>query len=82
MKKVKISDLTQLELQIIERIKNVDNPQYFFMSEILTGSKEQNKVLRGAISSLVKKMVLDVNNDDGGLVSVYAKNLFPDCFFD
>lgn len=78
---IKLSDLTTLEQTIINKIKNVDNPSYFFLSEILSGSKEENKVLRGAVSSLVKKGILDINTEDGGLVSVFADYLFPENFF-
>jgi len=75
------NDLTALELEVINCIKHVDNPSYFFLSEILSYDKGKNKILRGAISSLVKKGVLDINKEEGGLVSVYADHLFPVDFF-
>jgi hypothetical protein len=78
---ITVNDLTTLELEIINAIKHVDNPSYFFLSEILSADKEKNKILRGAVSSLVKKGVLDINTEDGGLVSVFADHLFPTDFF-
>lgn len=69
---------TELEQQIIDNIKKVDTPNYFFVSDILTSNTKQ---MRGAIASLVKKGVLDINTQDGGLVSVLDRSDFPEGFF-
>ena len=75
------ANLTNLEKQIIDNIKKVDNPQYFFVNEIVIGNTKQ---LRGAVASLVKKNILMIDDDKNskGLISVLDKSLFEDGFFD
>lgn len=75
---VKNYNFTDLELNVIKNIKNLDNPSYFFVDEIMDDVKRD----RGVISSLVKKGVLYVDTDFDGLVSVFARELFTDGFFD
>ncbi len=66
--------LTDLEQQVINAIRNQDNPEYFFASEILekTGN---SKAIRGAMASLVKKGIIDINNDFDGFVSILDDGL-------
>lgn len=74
---IKIEDLTSLEVEVIESIKRLDNPGYFFLEV----SSAEPKKLRGAMASLDKKEVIDINTDFDGLVTVLATNLFPENFF-
>lgn len=72
--------LTALELKVIEAISKVDNPEYFFSDEILESCDLNPKQARGAMASLVKKGIIDINNDFDGLVSIFETDYFPESF--
>jgi len=64
-----IVEITELESQVIDALESVDNPEYFFIDEISTNIPQ--KQLRGVLSSLVKKYLIDINTKEGGLVSIF-----------
>ena len=67
-------ELTDLEVKIVEWIKAqlADGIDQIFGEDIEYGTGIDNKVARGALSSLVKKGAIDVNTEDGGLISLFV----------
>lgn len=71
-------NLTDLEKQIITSIRQMikDGNELVYIGDL----GENTKQLRGAMASLVKKGLIDVNNEDGGLISLFeseASQIFP-----
>ena len=72
--------LTVLEKKVIENLKYADcYPENVFIQSLFDGEID-NKVLRGVLSSLVKKNIIDIETsndwDSKGLVSFMDKNIF------
>jgi hypothetical protein len=67
---------TEKEKQVLQACLEIQKDGIFC---IYTGDIEQyscidSKILRGVLSSLVKKNALDVNTEDGGLISIFDDN--------
>jgi len=67
---------TEKELAVMEEIKELfEYSDYNFASELSTFD---TKILRGVLSSLVKKGAIDINVEDGGLLTIFDDNFIPE----
>ena len=71
---------TDLEQDILNEIiqEHQDGNSYLFAIDIID-RLGNTKVYRGALASLVKKGVIDVNVEEGGLLSVFDDNIRIQC---
>ncbi len=66
------TEFTELEQQVIDACKQMynDGNELIYIGDIGGNTKQ----LRGAIASLVKKGVIDVNTEDGGLITLFSEH--------
>ncbi len=66
-----LQNLTENEQKIVSWINQEieDGNTLIYACDAEYGSGLDNKIARGVISSLVKKGLIDVNKQDGGLIS-------------
>tara|TARA_R110002096_G_scaffold256324_1_gene449580 strand:- start:307 stop:570 length:264 start_codon:yes stop_codon:yes gene_type:complete len=72
---------TELEQKVIDCIIDLHNEgDYHFADEILDWLGNE-KSIRGALGSLVKKGIIDINRDDedSGLLSVFDSSIRAQC---
>jgi DNA polymerase III alpha subunit len=71
---------TKLEQEILDEIiqDHQDGNSYLFAIDIIDRLGD-TKIYRGALASLVKKGVIDVDVDEGGLLSVYDEEIRKAC---
>ena len=68
-------NFTELEQQVINACKQMikDGNELIYIGDIDNFCDASTKQLRGAMSSLVKKGVIDVNNEDGGIITLFSE---------
>ena len=68
------NNFTPLEQKVIDACRQMynDGNELIFIGDL--ESAGSSKQVRGAIASLVKKGVLDVNNEDGGLITLFTEH--------
>ena len=68
-------NFTELEQQVINACKQMinDGNDLIYVGDIDNLSNASTKQLRGAMASLVKKGVIDVNNEDGGIITLFSE---------
>ncbi len=64
-------EFTELEQQVIDACKQMykDGNELIYIGDIGGNTKQ----LRGAMASLVKKGVIDVNVEDGGIITLFRE---------
>lgn len=66
---------TAKEIEVMNDIENLfEESEYCMAGELMTFD---TKILRGVLSSLVKKGAIDINTEDGGLLSLFDDNFRP-----
>ena len=67
------NNFTPLEQKVIDACRQMynDGNELIYIGDLeVAGNSKQ---VRGAMASLVKKGVMDVNNEDGGLITLFEK---------